>query len=122
MRARGASGPAYETIVASGPNAALPHARPTDRALTDGDTVIIDAGAVVTTGLLNMRRFEQRPGETLVLGELLDKRVDLIETGRRRRVRPMRRHCLPKNLLDQTGPILLEVLHHRQALDLGNAR
>ncbi|HET7902786.1 MAG TPA: CBS domain-containing protein [Candidatus Nanopelagicales bacterium] len=41
----------------------------------------IDAGAVVTTGLLNMRRFEQRAGETLVLGELLDKRVDLVETG-----------------------------------------
>ncbi|MBI1376687.1 MAG: CBS domain-containing protein [Frankiales bacterium] len=41
----------------------------------------IDSGAVVTTGLLNMRRFEQRAGETLVLGELLDKRVTLLETG-----------------------------------------
>jgi len=41
----------------------------------------IDAGAVVTTGLLNMRRFEQRPGETLVLGELLDKRVTILESG-----------------------------------------
>ena len=41
----------------------------------------IDSGAVVTTGLLNMRRFEQRPGETLVLGELFDKRVSLLETG-----------------------------------------
>jgi Mg/Co/Ni transporter MgtE len=40
----------------------------------------IDAGAVVTTGLLNMRRFEQRPGETLVLAELLDKRVTLLDT------------------------------------------
>jgi Mg/Co/Ni transporter MgtE len=41
----------------------------------------VDPGAVVTTGLLNMRRFEQRPNETLVLGELLDKRVSLLETG-----------------------------------------
>jgi Mg/Co/Ni transporter MgtE len=41
----------------------------------------IDAGAVVTTGLLNMRRFEQRPGETLVLGELLDKRVTLLDSA-----------------------------------------
>ncbi len=41
----------------------------------------IDAGAVVTTGLLNMRRFEQRSGETLVMGELLDKRVTLLETS-----------------------------------------
>ncbi len=41
----------------------------------------IDSGAVVTTGLLNMRRFEQRAGETLVLAELLDKRVTLLESG-----------------------------------------
>ena len=41
----------------------------------------IDAGAVVTTGLLNMRRFEQRTNETLVMAELLDKRVTLLETG-----------------------------------------
>jgi Mg/Co/Ni transporter MgtE len=40
----------------------------------------IDAGAVVTTGLLNMRRFEQRPGETLVVSELLDKRVTMLES------------------------------------------
>ncbi len=41
----------------------------------------ISEGAVVTTGLLNMRRFEQRPSETLVLSELFDKRVTLLETG-----------------------------------------
>jgi len=41
----------------------------------------ISEGAVVTTGLLNMRRFEQRAGETLVLSELFDKRVNLLETG-----------------------------------------
>ena len=41
----------------------------------------ISEGAVVTTGLLNMRRFEQRAGETLVLSELFDKRVTLLETG-----------------------------------------
>lgn len=48
MRSLGASGPSYETIVASGPtNAALPHHRPTDRVLAEGDTVIIDVGALV---------------------------------------------------------------------------
>jgi len=31
MRRRGADGVAFETIVATGPNAALPHARPSDR-------------------------------------------------------------------------------------------
>ena len=41
----------------------------------------IDSGQVITTGLVNLRRFAQRPNETLVLGELLDRRVTLIETG-----------------------------------------
>jgi len=41
----------------------------------------IDAGAVVTTGLLNIRRFEQRSGETLVMSELLDRRVTILESG-----------------------------------------
>ena len=41
---RGASGPAYETIVAPGPNAALPHARPSDRAFEAGDLLIVDVG------------------------------------------------------------------------------
>lgn len=41
----------------------------------------VESGQVITTGVLNMRRFEQRPGETLVLGELLDRRVTLVETG-----------------------------------------
>jgi Mg/Co/Ni transporter MgtE len=42
----------------------------------------IDSGQVYTTGLLNMRRFEQRPTETLVIGQMLDRTVT-IETGER---------------------------------------
>ena len=41
----------------------------------------IDSGQVITTGLVNMRRFEQRPGEILVVGELLDRTVTVRETG-----------------------------------------
>ncbi|MBO1754238.1 magnesium transporter MgtE N-terminal domain-containing protein [Allobranchiibius sp. CTAmp26] len=37
----------------------------------------IDAGAVITTGLVNMRRFEQRTNETLVLAEILDREVNV---------------------------------------------
>lgn len=40
----------------------------------------IDAGSVITTGLLNMRRFEQRPTETLVIGQLLDRLVRIRST------------------------------------------
>lgn len=39
----------------------------------------IDAGQVISTGLVNMRRFEQRHPETLVIGELLDRRVELLD-------------------------------------------
>lgn len=41
----------------------------------------VESGQVITTGVVNMRRFEQRAAETLVLGELLDRRVTLVETG-----------------------------------------
>ncbi len=37
----------------------------------------IDSGQVYTTGLLNMRRFEQRPTETLVIGQMLDREVTI---------------------------------------------
>ncbi|MEU8590958.1 CBS domain-containing protein [Streptomyces sp. NPDC048664] len=41
----------------------------------------IESGQVITTGVLNVRRFEQRPTERLVFGELLDRRVKLVENG-----------------------------------------
>ncbi|NEC53562.1 magnesium transporter [Actinospica acidiphila] len=40
----------------------------------------VQAGQVITTGVLNVRRFEQRPTERLVFGELLDRRVTLVES------------------------------------------
>lgn len=40
----------------------------------------IESGQVITTGVVNVRRFEQRPTERLVLGELLDRRVRLTGT------------------------------------------
>jgi Mg/Co/Ni transporter MgtE len=38
----------------------------------------IESGAVVITGLLNMRRFDTRTGELLVLGDLLDRTITVI--------------------------------------------
>jgi len=40
----------------------------------------IDAEHVYTTGLVNMRRFEKRSTETLVIGEMLDRRVTITST------------------------------------------
>lgn len=46
MRRLGAEKAAFETIVAFGERAALPHARPSARQLHPGDVVLIDTGAV----------------------------------------------------------------------------
>jgi Xaa-Pro aminopeptidase len=43
----GADGVAFPAIVASGPNAAIPHHTPSDRPLRSGDLLTIDCGAVV---------------------------------------------------------------------------
>jgi Xaa-Pro aminopeptidase len=47
MREAGAEAVAFDIIVASGPNSALPHHHPGDRLLQAGDIVIVDLGAQV---------------------------------------------------------------------------
>lgn len=48
MRRHGADGPSYDTIVASGPDhAARPHHEAGRRRIEEGDTVVIDVGALV---------------------------------------------------------------------------
>jgi Xaa-Pro aminopeptidase len=45
MAGLGADGPAFDTIVASGPNGAIPHHLPTDRPVRRGDLITMDFGA-----------------------------------------------------------------------------
>jgi Xaa-Pro aminopeptidase len=47
MRAAGYERPAFETIVASGPNSALPHHRAGARNLAAGDLVVLDFGGIL---------------------------------------------------------------------------
>ncbi|MDQ3738508.1 MAG: Xaa-Pro peptidase family protein [Actinomycetota bacterium] len=48
MRRNGADGPSYDTIVGSGPEqSARPHHRPNSRHIVEGDSVVIDVGALV---------------------------------------------------------------------------
>jgi Xaa-Pro aminopeptidase len=47
LRHAGSDGFPFPSIVASGPNAALPHARPTSRRITQGDFLLLDFGARV---------------------------------------------------------------------------
>jgi Xaa-Pro aminopeptidase len=45
LRKNGADSSAFETITASGPNASMPHARPTNKRLKTSQPVILDFGA-----------------------------------------------------------------------------
>jgi Xaa-Pro aminopeptidase len=47
LREAGYERPAFDTIVASGPNAALPHYRAGDRVLSRGDVAVLDFGGVL---------------------------------------------------------------------------
>ena len=62
MRRGGASGPSFETIVASGPNGAKPHHRPSNRRIDAGELVVVDFGAIVDGYCSDMTR-------TLCVGE-----------------------------------------------------
>jgi Xaa-Pro aminopeptidase len=56
MRLLGAADTSFETIVASGPNGARPHHRPTGRMIVDGDLVVVDFGALVDGYCSDMTR------------------------------------------------------------------
>ena len=56
IRQGGFTRSAFETIVASGPNAALPHARPGERRLTEGDLVVLDFGGVYASYCVDLTR------------------------------------------------------------------
>ena len=49
--------------------------------LSIGRVTSISAGQVITTGLINLRRFQQRPEEVRILAELLGRRVQLVADG-----------------------------------------
>jgi Xaa-Pro aminopeptidase len=63
MRRAGFERPAFDTIVASGPNAALPHARPTPRKLAEGEGVVLDFGGIYDGYCVGLTR-------TLLLGRV----------------------------------------------------
>jgi Xaa-Pro aminopeptidase len=59
MHDAGFSRPAFDTIVASGPNSALPHARPTDRPLEVGEPTVLDFGGVYDGYCVDLTRTVQ---------------------------------------------------------------
>ena len=56
MKLRGASGPSFDTIVASGPRSAWPHAQPTPKLLKKNELVVLDQGAILRGYCSDMTR------------------------------------------------------------------
>jgi Xaa-Pro aminopeptidase len=59
LRRAGFERPAFDTIVAAGPNAALPHARPGARVLQPGDGVVLDFGGIYDGYCVDLTRTVQ---------------------------------------------------------------
>nr|MBA3653200.1 aminopeptidase P family protein [Actinomycetota bacterium] len=75
IRRLGAAGNSFESIVASGPNGAKPHARPSDRRIGPGELIVLDFGAIVDGYCSDMTR-------TLCVGppasDTLQRMVDVV--------------------------------------------
>jgi len=82
---KGADAMAFAPIVASGPNAARPHARPTDRPLQEGEMVVLDMGAVRNGYASDMTRTVALgdPGETARRGyeAVLDAQMTALDAA-----------------------------------------
>ncbi len=77
---RGAEKMSFDPVVASGPQGALPHARPGDRVLTTGDMVVLDFGCFVDGYASDMTR-------TVAVGEpgaTARKVYELVRTAQQR--------------------------------------
>jgi Xaa-Pro aminopeptidase len=92
MKQRGASGPSFPTIVAEGPNAALPHAHPGRRKVRKGSAILFDWGARVGMYCSDLTRVVFVDSIPRRLGEVYDI---VLEAQQRaiRAIRPGVRMC-----------------------------
>ncbi len=103
FRERGAVGWPAGHIVASGPHAALPHARPTDRVLQRGEPIVIDMGCIVDGYYSDMTR-------TVILGQA-DARFEEIYSlvlQAHQAAEDIARADLSSQVVDNTGRGIIE--------------
>jgi len=108
MRDGGAEGAAFDSIVAFGPNSAIPHHQPMDRPLEPGDLVKLDFGAQVSGYHADMTR-------TVVLGTAADWQREL-----HAQVAEIQQRCRAATVVGAT-PVDLDQLAQRLVADTGHA-
>ena len=106
LRQKGSEGLPFEIIVASGPNSALPHARPTDKTICSGEPVIIDMGARINGYCSDLSRtlFLGRPNKTFqeIYSIVLRAQISAIE-GTESRMGASRADQLARTVIQQAG-------------------
>ena len=73
FKTEGGDGDSYDPIVASGPNGALPHARPSDNEFKKGDFIVMDFGALYKGYHADMTR-------TVVVGDATERHYEIYNT------------------------------------------
>jgi Xaa-Pro aminopeptidase len=96
---------AFPTIVASGPNSALPHARPGPRRLTDGDLVVLDFGGVLDGYCVDLTRMAA-VGQVAPAARRLYEGVRAANAAAIAAVRP----GIETHMIDAAARTVLEVL------------
>lgn len=124
MRGFGANSAAYPTIVASGPNSALPHHLPTNRRIREGDSVVIDVGAEVDGYRSDMTR-------TLLIGDVdpsLRRMFDAVLLAQRTVVSAVRPGVvagsldhLARDTMSEFGVFIMHATGHGVGLDIHEA-
>ncbi|MFQ6033367.1 MAG: M24 family metallopeptidase [Candidatus Bipolaricaulia bacterium] len=82
LREHGSDGLAFPSIVAAGPNSALPHATPSDRPIAEGDLLLLDIGARYEGYCADMTR-------VVAIGRPAKRQMEIHEVVRRAQERAL---------------------------------
>jgi Xaa-Pro aminopeptidase len=106
MRTRGAEKLAFDIIVGSGPNGALPHAGATERVIGPGEPVVVDMGCVVDGYHSDMTRtvcWGTPPPDYLDVWHLVLRAHDTAKAGMRAGMEGAEADRLARDVIQQAG-------------------
>jgi len=107
MRTQDAAGVSFEVIVASGPNGALPHLRPTDRVIQASEPVVMDLGCVVDGYCSDVTRTvclgEPKDDKYLKIWDLVLRAQERAEAGMKAGITGVDGDKLARDVIEEAG-------------------